>query len=77
MTTYDNLNIAETTLIFDENGSTAVGAGEFNLSSMAFLPNVPLIDQIEVERVFLPLLIVDRCLSSQRIGIQLMSKLKY
>lgn len=52
MTTYDNLNIAQATLIFDENGSTAVGAGEFDLSSMAFLPNVPLIDQIEVERVF-------------------------
>ena len=52
MTTYDNLNITQATLIFDSNGNTSVGAGEFDLNTMAFLPNVPLIDQIEVERVF-------------------------
>jgi hypothetical protein len=52
MSTYDNLNIAQATLIFDTNGNSSVGAGEFDLSTMAFLPNVPLIDQIEVERVF-------------------------
>ena len=52
MSTYDNLNIAQATLIFDTNGNPSVGAGEFDLSTMAFLPNVPLIDQIEVERVF-------------------------
>jgi hypothetical protein len=55
MTTYDNLNIAETTLIFQMVGGVAnssISSGIFDLSSLAFLPNIPLIDQIEVERVF-------------------------
>ena len=56
MTTYDNLNIAETTLIFqmdgEGNADPSISSGIFNLSSLAFLPNVPLIDQIEVERIF-------------------------
>jgi hypothetical protein len=52
MTTYDNLNIAQATLIFDSNGNTSVASGTFDLSSLAFLPNIPLIDQIEVERIF-------------------------
>lgn len=55
MTTYDNLNIAETTLIFQMVGGVAnssISSGIFDLSSLAFLPNVPLIDQIEVERIF-------------------------
>jgi hypothetical protein len=52
MTTYDNLHIAQTTLIYDSNNNSSVASGTFDLSTMAFLPNVPLIDQIEVERVF-------------------------
>lgn len=55
MSTYDNLNIAQTTLIFQMVGETAnpsVSSGIFDLSSLVFLPNVPLIDQIEVERIF-------------------------
>jgi hypothetical protein len=56
MTTYDNLNIAETTLIFqmdgEGNADPSISSGIFDLSSLAFLPNVPLIDQIEVERIF-------------------------
>jgi hypothetical protein len=52
MTTYDNLNIATTTLVFQGSGNTSVASGIFDLSSLAFLPNIPLIDQIEVERVF-------------------------
>ena len=55
MPTYDNLNIAETTLIFQMVGGVAnssISSGIFDLSSLAFLPNVPLIDQIEVERIF-------------------------
>ena len=52
MSTYDNLNIALTSLTFASNGNTSVASGTFDLSSLAFLPNIPLIDQIEVERVF-------------------------
>ena len=55
MTTYDNLNIAQTTLIFQmvgEDANPSVSSGIFDLSSLVFLPNVPLIDQIEVERIF-------------------------
>jgi len=52
MATYDNLNIATTTLTFSGNGNTSVASGTFDLSTLNFLPNVPLIDQIEVERVF-------------------------
>jgi hypothetical protein len=52
MTTYDNLNIATTTLIFDGNNNPSISAGTFDLSTLSFLPNVPLIDQIEVERIF-------------------------
>ena len=55
MTTYDNLNIAQTTLVFQMVGGDAnssISSGIFDLSSLAFLPNIPLIDQIEVERVF-------------------------
>ena len=55
MTTYDNLNIAQTTLIFQmvgQNANSSIASGIFDLSSLAFLPNVPLIDQIEVERIF-------------------------
>jgi hypothetical protein len=55
MTTYDNLNIAQTTLIFQMVGGVAnssISSGIFDLSSLVFLPNVPLIDQIEVERIF-------------------------
>ena len=56
MPTYDNLNIAETTLIFqmdgEGNADPSISSGIFDLSSLAFLPNVPLIDQIEVERIF-------------------------
>lgn len=56
MTTYDNLNIAETTVIFqmagDGTADSSISSGIFDLSSLAFLPNVPLIDQIEVERIF-------------------------
>jgi hypothetical protein len=55
MTTYDNLNIAQTTLVFQMvggNPNSSISSGIFDLSSLAFLPNIPLIDQIEVERVF-------------------------
>lgn len=52
MATYDNLNIATTTLTFSGNGNTSIASGTFDLSTLNFLPNVPLIDQIEVERVF-------------------------
>jgi hypothetical protein len=55
MTTYDNLNIAQTTLIFQmvgQDANSSISSGIFDLSSLAFLPNIPLIDQIEVERVF-------------------------
>lgn len=52
MPTYDNLNIATTTLIFDGNNNPSISSGTFDLSTLSFLPNVPLIDQIEVERIF-------------------------
>jgi|694.fasta_scaffold27169_3 hypothetical protein len=52
MTTYDNLDLIETSLTFTGEGNQSVGSRTFDLSSLTFLPNVPLIDQIEVERIF-------------------------
>ena len=52
MSTYDNLNIATTTLTFTGEGDSSVGTRTFDLSTLQFLPDVPLIDQIEIERIF-------------------------
>lgn len=52
MATYDNLTLATTTLVFSGDGNASIGAATFDLSTIDFLPNVPLKDQIEVERIF-------------------------
>jgi hypothetical protein len=52
---YDNINIVETSIIYDARtitGSAAVAANDFDLGTITFLPNVPYEDQIEVERIF-------------------------
>lgn len=52
MTTYDNLNIATVSLTFQGEADPSISTRTFDLSTIDFLPNVPLIDQIEVERIF-------------------------
>jgi len=52
MTTYDNLNIATVSLTFQGELDPSISTRTFDLSTIDFLPNVPLIDQIEVERIF-------------------------
>ena len=52
MTTYNNLEIAEVSLTFSGPLNTSISSRTFDLSTLSFLPNVPLIDQIEVERIF-------------------------
>lgn len=52
---YDNLNIVETAVTYDGrtiSGSLAIQQNDFNLGTLNFLPDVPLEDQIEVERIF-------------------------
>ena len=52
---YDNLNIVETAVTYDGRtiaGSFAIAQNDFNLGTLNFLPDVPLEDQIEVERIF-------------------------
>lgn len=52
---YDNINIVETSVVYDARtitGAASVAANDFDLSTITFLPNVPLEDQIEVERIF-------------------------
>ncbi len=52
MTTYNNLEIAPVSLTFSGELDPSISTRTFNLSTLSFLPNVPLIDQIEVERIF-------------------------
>jgi hypothetical protein len=52
MSTYDNLNIATVSLTFSGALDPSISSRTFDLSTLSFLPNVPLIDQIEVERIF-------------------------
>jgi cytoskeletal protein CcmA (bactofilin family) len=52
MTTYNNLEIAEVSLTFSGELDPSISTRTFDLSTLSFLPNVPLIDQIEVERIF-------------------------
>lgn len=54
-TNYDNLSTVETAVTFDgrtTEGSFAISQNSFDLSTLVFLPDVPLEDQIEVERIF-------------------------
>jgi hypothetical protein len=52
MTTYNNLEIAQVSLTFSGELDPSISTRTFDLSTLSFLPNVPLIDQIEVERIF-------------------------
>ena len=52
MTTYNNLEIAEVSLTFSGPLNASISSRTFDLSTLSFLPNVPLIDQVEVERIF-------------------------
>jgi hypothetical protein len=52
MTTYNNLELAQVSLTFSEPLDPSISTRTFDLSTLSFLPNVPLIDQIEVERIF-------------------------
>ena len=52
MTTYNNLEIAQVSLTFSGELDPSISTRTFDLSTLNFLPNVPLIDQIEVERIF-------------------------
>ena len=52
MSTYDNLNIATVSLTFAGAVDPSISSRTFDLRTLSFLPNVPLIDQIEVERIF-------------------------
>jgi YD repeat-containing protein len=55
MSNYDNLSLVETALTFDgrtTQGSLTIQQNEFDLSTLEFLPDIPLEDQIEVERIF-------------------------
>lgn len=52
MTTYNNLEIAQVSLTFSGELNPSISTRTFDLSTLSFLPNVPLIDQIEVERIF-------------------------
>jgi hypothetical protein len=52
MTTYNNLEIAQVSLTFSGELDPSISTRTFDLSTLSFLPNVPIIDQIEVERIF-------------------------
>ena len=52
MTTYNNLEIAQVSMTFSGALNPSISARTFDLSTLSFLPNVPLIDQIEIERIF-------------------------
>jgi hypothetical protein len=52
MTTYNNLEIAQVSLTFSGELDPSISTRTFDLSTLNFLPNVPFIDQIEVERIF-------------------------
>ena len=52
MTTYNNLEIAQVSLTFSGEFDPSISTRTFDLSTLSFLPNVPIIDQIEVERIF-------------------------
>lgn len=52
MTTYNNLEIAQVSLTFSGELDPSISTRTFDLSTLSFLPNVPLIDQIEIERIF-------------------------
>jgi len=52
MTTYNNLEIAQVSLTFSGELDPSISTRTFDLSTLSFLPNVPIIDQIEIERIF-------------------------
>ena len=52
MTTYNNLEIAQVFLTFSGALDPSISTRTFDLSTLSFLPHVPLIDQIEIERIF-------------------------